>query len=205
MSREEQGMSDLSVAASLPKALVARLRELEKQPGVQVNRIPVLTTTVSQREILDTVGDVVPGLDLAPLTTLAALTPRRPAVDGVAWLDFETVAYYTAGTNPFASVGTFSGNAEFQPYLRLTLANAPAGTGVLVTCRATSIAVGPHYPGYYRVEGPGVAASFEDNARPTTFTFVVPAGGSGPVEIKIYTDPDRIQLWAFYDCTITQI
>jgi hypothetical protein len=134
-----------------------------------------------------------------------ALTPRRPAVDGVAWLDFETVAYYTAGTNPFASVGTFSGNAEFQPYLRLTLANAPTGTGVLITCRATSIAVGPHYPGYYRVEGPGVAASFEDNARPTTFTFVVPAGGSGPVEIKIYTDPDRIQLWAFYDCTITQI
>lgn len=74
---------------------------------------------------------------------------------------------------------------------RLTLEHPPTGVGVLVTCRATSIAVGPHYPGYFRVEGPGVAASFEDNARPTTFTFVVPASGSGPVEIKVYTDPDR--------------
>lgn len=198
-------MSDLSVAASLPKALVARLRELEKQPGMQVNRVPVVAVPVGQREILDAVGDAVPGLDLAPLTTLATLSPRRPAVDGVAWLDFETVAYYTAGSNSFASVGTFSGNAQFEPYLRLTLANAPTGRGVLVTCRATSIAVGPHYPGYYHVAGPGVAASFEDNARPTTFTFIVPAGGSGPVEIKITTDADRIQLWGFHDCTITQI
>ncbi|MEE6139937.1 hypothetical protein SKC41_26865 [Mycobacterium sp. 050128] len=198
-------MSDLIAAASLPQALVARLRELEEQPGMRVNRIPVLTTTIGEREILDTVGDAVPGLDFASLTTLAVLSPRRPEVDGVAWLDFETVTYYTAGANAFASVGTFSGNAEFQPYLRLTLAKAPTGAGVLVTCRATSIAVGPHYPGYYRVEGPGVAASFEDNARPTTFTFFVPAGGNGPVEIKIYTDPDRIQLWAFHDCTIAKI
>ncbi|SOX52888.1 hypothetical protein MAAFP003_1556 [Mycobacterium ahvazicum] len=198
-------MSDVIAAASLPKTLVARLRELEKRPGLQVNRIPVLTTTVGQREILDTAGDAVADLNAAPLATLAVLSPRRPAVDGVAWLDFETVAYYTAGANAFASVGTFTGNPQFQPYLRLTLAQAPTGRGVLVTCRATSIAVGPHYPGYYRVEGPGVAASFEDTARPTTFTFVVPAGGSGPVEIKIYTDADRIQLWAFYDCTITQM
>jgi hypothetical protein len=198
-------MSDVIAAASLPKTLVARLRELEERPGMQVNRIPMVTTAVGQREILDAVGDVVPGLEVAPFATLAVLSPRRPAVDGVAWLDFETVAYYTAGANSFASVGTFSGTPQFPPYLRLTLANAPTGRGVLVTCRATSIAVGPHYPGYYHVEGPGVAASFEDNARPTTFTFVVPPGGSGPVEIKISTDADRIQLWGFHDCTITQI
>lgn len=197
-------MSDLSVAASLPKTLVARLKKLEKQPGVRVNRVPTLVTPVGQREILDTAG-TVQGLDPARLAILGVLNPRRPAVDGVAWLDFETVAYYTAGSDPFASIGTFSGNAEFAPYLRLTLEHPPTGAGVLVTCRATSIAVGPHYPGYFRVEGPGVAASFEDNARPTTFTFVVPSGGSGPVEIKIHTDPDRIQLWAFHDCTITQI
>ncbi|OBA59401.1 hypothetical protein A5647_17210 [Mycobacterium sp. 1100029.7] len=172
---------------------------------MQVNRIPAVTATVGQREILDSVGDAVPGLDLSPLATLAVLSPRRPAVDGVAWLDFETVAYYTAGADPFASVGTFTGDAQFPPYLRLTLERAPTGRGLLVTCRATSIAVGPHYPGYYHVAGPGVAASFEDNARPTTFTFVVPAGGSGPVEIKISTDPDRIALWGFHDCTITQI
>lgn len=198
-------MSDLRVAASLPKALVARLKEFEKRPGVRVNRVPALPTPVSQREILDTAPADVPGLDPARLAILAVLNPRRPAVDGVAWLDFETVAYYTAGSDPFASIGSFSGNTEFAPYLRLTLEHPPTGAGVLVTCRATSIAVGPHYPGYFHVEGPGLAANFEDNARPTTFTFVVPAGGSGPVEIKIHTDPDRIQLWAFHDCTITQI
>ena len=198
-------MSNLTVAASLPDALVAHLKEVEKLPGVRVNRIPVVTSPVTQREILDAAGDDVSRLAMDQLAAVATLNPRKPAVDGVAWLDFETVAYYTAGANPFASIGTFSGNAEFPPYLRLTLEHPPTGAGVLVTCRATSIAVGPHYPGYFRVEGPGVAASFEDNARPTTFTFVVPASGSGPVAIKVYTDPDRIQLWAFHDCTITQI
>ncbi|WP_156772314.1 hypothetical protein [Mycobacterium sp. 1245805.9] len=198
-------MSNLTVAASLPEALVARLKEVEQLPGVRVNPIPAVTSLVSRREILDAVGDDVPGLEMDQLAALATLNPRKPAVDGVAWLDFETVAYYTAGATPFASIGTFSGTAQFPPYLRLTLEHPPTGRGLLVTCRATSIAVGPNFPGYYRVDGPGVAGSFEDNARPTTFTFAVPPGGSGPVEIKIHTDPDRIGLWAFHDCTITKI
>jgi hypothetical protein len=198
-------MSNLTVAASLPEALVAHLKEVEKLPGVRVNRVPVVASPITRREILDAADDDVPSLEMDKFAAVATLNPRTPAVAGVAWLDFETVAYYTAGANPFASIGTFTGNAQFPPYLRLTLEHPPTGRGVLVTCRATSIAVGPHYPGYYRVDGPGVAGSFEDNARPTTFTFAVPPGGKGPVEIKIYTDPDRIQLWAFHDCTITQI
>lgn len=65
-------MSNLIAAASLPKTLVARLRELQEQPGMRVNRIPVLTTPVGQPEILDTAGDAVSGLMSAPHGTCRA-------------------------------------------------------------------------------------------------------------------------------------
>ena len=136
---------------------------------------------------------------------LAELSPRRPSVAGVACSISRPSPTTRPGASPFASIGTFSSNAEFSAYLRLTLPNPPAGSGALVTCRASGIAVGPSFPGFYRVEGPGVAASFEDIGNPTTFTVFVPAGGNGPVEIKVRTDPDRIRLWAFYDCAITQV
>ena len=199
-------MSELYETASLPETMVARLKELAELPGMKVHPIPAVIPPLDQRHILDAARDMVPRLTLDRLTTIAELSPKHPSVDGVAWLDFETVVYYTAGSANFASIGTFSSTPPpFDPFMRLTLAHPPTGNGALVTCRATSIAVGPHYPGYYRVEGPSIAASFEDNARPTTFMFVVPAGGSGPIEIKIHTDFDRIALWAFEDCTITQI
>jgi hypothetical protein len=88
--------------------------------------------------------------------------------------------------------------------LRLILANPPEGFGVLVTFRVQDMLIGPTFPGFFRVEGPGLAASFEVNGNPTTFTFFVPAGGS-PVAFKIHTDPDRIRLWGFFDCRITQV
>jgi hypothetical protein len=199
-------MSDLDVTPALPADFTARLERFAELPGVEVRTLRALPTgRVAEAEILDAAMDLVPTLDPARLTALAELSPRRPWVDGVASLDFETVALYRASDAPFVSVGTFYSDAEFPPFVRLTLANAPTGNGLLVTCRADGIAIGPTFPGLFRVEGPGVAASFEDTGNPTTFMFVVPAGGSGPVEIKIHTDPDRIRLWAFYDCTITQL
>lgn len=102
-------------------------------------------------------------------------------------------------------MGAFQAAAAGSAYMRLTLANAPTGNGVLVTCRASAIASGPSFPGFYRVEGPGVSGSFQDTGHPTVFSFVVPPGGAGPAQIKIRTDPDRISLWGFVDCTITQI
>jgi hypothetical protein len=56
-------MLNSSATASLPEALVARLKELEKLPGVRVNRIPALTTPVTHREIFDAAGDNVPRLE----------------------------------------------------------------------------------------------------------------------------------------------
>ena len=52
---------------------------------------------------------------------------------------------------------------------------------------------------------PGIAASFNDAPHIPTFAFVVPAGGTGPVDTTIRTDRDRIEAWWFYDCSILQL
>ena len=145
-------MSDSYATASLPEALVARLKELDES-GVQVQPIPALIKPLTQREILDAAVDLVPTLDLARVTAVAELSPRRPWVEDVAWLDFSTVVFYRAGPDPFVTIGTFGSAAEFAPFLRLTLANPPAGSGVLVTCRAQGIVFGPTSPFVFRVAG----------------------------------------------------
>ena len=124
-------MSDRDVTVSLPEAMIARLKELDELRGLQVRPIPALITPLTQREILDAAVELVPTLDPARITTLTELSPRRPSVDGIAFLEFETVASYTAGNGsiPFATIGTVTSDAESPPFLRLILANAPEGLG----------------------------------------------------------------------------
>ena len=199
-------MSALDVTGALPAPLGARLGRYAARPGVELRPVPVLPAPpLAEAEIIAAAGGLVPPPVPPGLTRLADLGPRRPWVDGVAWLDFETVEFYRTGEAAFASIGTFFRDPEFPPSARITLAEAPAGGGNLVTCRAQGIAVGPSFPGWFNVEGPGVDTSFVDHGSPTTFTVFVPPGGAGPVEITIRTDADRIRLWALIDCTITQI
>lgn len=69
-------MSDLSVTASLPEALVGRLKELEEPPGVRVKRIPALTTPVTQREILDGPSTMCRGWSTATGTRRSGMSTR---------------------------------------------------------------------------------------------------------------------------------
>jgi len=198
-------MPDVDVTTALPEGLREQLERYGALAGVDVRPIRLPVRALSEAEMIDIAVDFGIEVEHPFRTPPTALSPRQPWVDGVAWLDFETVAFYRSGDGPFASIGSYGGDHEVPPFLRLSLVNAPAGNGVLVTCRASGISVGPSYPGYFRVEGPGVSASFENTGHPTTFAFMVPTSGAGPVEIKIHTDPDRIKLWAFHDCTIAQL
>jgi hypothetical protein len=146
------------------------------------------------------------------IASLTSLTPRAPAVDGIAHLTFNVVGYYSpiggAGNSGSAILGSFfhDGVSQYEtPTLSITLANSPAGGGVLLTCRVFATSVGPNYPGYYHVEGPGVSASFTDMPNVFSFSFVVPPGAPAPATITIRTDRDRIWAWVFYECAITQL
>jgi hypothetical protein len=189
LSREGEGVSNRYLTASLPEALVARLKE----------PIPPLT----QREILDAAANIVPDLDPAQSTTLAVLSPQRPWVDGVAGLDFSSVyAYDASDDRPIAIIGTVPPHADLAPALYLTLAK----TGVLVTCRALGSGVTGMSPSFFRVYGRDSTTTFQNNTSGiTTFTFLVPAGAHTPVHFRIDTDVDRIPQWDFFDCTITQV
>jgi len=199
-------MSIVAAIGGLPASVAARLELNTAVPGVELRPVPAgPLSPLDETDILAGVAKLDPPVPVAGLTPLAVLTPRSPWVDGVAWLDFEIVEFYRSGETPLASIGAFHSDPDAPPSLRLTLAAASTGGGNLVTVRAQGIAVGPNFPGYFVVQGPGVAATFVDNGTPTTFTFLVPPGGTGPVDITITTEPDRIRLWAFLDCTITAL
>jgi hypothetical protein len=199
-------MSVVDAIGTLPAGVAARLGLYPAVPGVELRPLPAAPPArLDETEILAGARRLVPPLAIRELNRLAELTPRIPWVDGVAWLDFEMVEFYGSGHPPFAAVGTFHVDPGSPAALRLTLADAPDGAGILVTVRAQGIAVGPNLPGYFVVEGPGVDSAFADSGTPTVFTFFVPPGGTGPLEFRITTEPDRIRLWAFLDCTISQV
>jgi len=185
-------------------AKIASAREPRKLRDLQVPKGSLL-----DKDITASVRAHLPDLPFdGPGSHLATLTTRAPFVDGIASLNFEAVQYYSTDSGSGAVIGSFysDGVSQYEtPKALINLATAPTGTGNLVTCRLFAGSVGPNYPGFYHVTGPGVSVTFTDSGGIDTVSFVVPAGGTPPITVTINTDRDRIAAWVFFDCTITQL
>lgn len=179
-------------------------RELRKLRDLQVPKGPLL-----DKDITASVRAHLPDLPFdSPGSRLATLTTRTPFVDGIAWVNFEVVQYYSTDSGSGAVIGSLfsDGVSQYEtPKAVINLANTPTGTGDLVTCRLFASSVGPNYPGFYHVTGPGVSVAFTDSGGVDTISFVIPAGGTPPITVTINTDRDRIAAWIFLDCAITQL
>jgi hypothetical protein len=200
-------MFEIAKQTARPFGLAGKLQVARQLNAVTLRDLQFPKGPLRDEDIIASVHAHLPNLPFnRPGDHLATLTTHTPAVDGVASVGFEVVENYNPGSAALIGSLFSDGVSQFEtPKAVVTLANAPTGGGNLLTCRVFAGSVGPNFPGFYHVEGPGVSASFTDSANIDTFSFVVPAGGAPQATITIHTDRDRIAAWVFHDCTITQL
>ncbi|MBX4171183.1 MULTISPECIES: hypothetical protein [Rhodococcus] len=184
------------------KISLSEMAAFAKREGVTLREVPA----APERFLLDHEIDALDWEHRPLVRRVADLSPRHPWNEH-AWLTFRHAFSYDAERNGCGLGWWFNPDppSHVVPEAHINLTEAPTGGGNLLTCRVNSLSVGPNFPGFCHVSGPGIAASFNDAPHIPTFAFVVPAGGTGPVDITIRTDRDRIEAWWFYDCSILQL